>query len=465
MTESVKKRSGKTVKFNRNKIQTAVTKANREVKNTNPSAKIMLKDDIIKAVDLTVEALPDVKRVDIEEVQDTVEKTLMSMGFYDIAKSYILYRKKHQEQREATQKLMEQYQLLLSLDAADDDTRRENANINTNAPMGAMLKAGTTAMKVFADNYIIPDEFVVAEKEGYCHWHDKDFSLITFNCLTVDLLKVFHGGFNTGHGTIREPQSIRAYAALAAISLQSSQNDLYGGQSVGAFEVAMAEGVRKSFRKTLKEQIKQWLFFVDRSYSKTEMSDVMDQIRENNCHYSDDTNKSWTDDFEKGIKEIRHALMPWNCIMEDATKIYLLTCEAVKEETHQAMESFLYNMNTLHSRSGAQTVFSSINYGLDTTPEGRLVIREILNVTWEGMGNGETMIFPVQIFTLLEGINYNPEDINYDLFKQSMKVSAKRLYPNYTSQRSPYNYQYYKPDDYRTWVTSMGLTALPCEPC
>lgn len=171
MTESVKKRSGKTVKFNRNKIQTAVTKANRDVKNTNPSAKIMLKDDIIKAVDLTVEALPDVKRVDIEEVQDTVEKTLMSMGFYDIAKSYILYRKKHQEQREATQKLMEQYQLLLSLDAADDDTRRENANINTNAPMGAMLKAGTTAMKVFADNYIIPDEFVVAEKEGYCHWH------------------------------------------------------------------------------------------------------------------------------------------------------------------------------------------------------------------------------------------------------------------------------------------------------
>ena len=113
----------------------------------------------------------------------------------------------------------------------------------------------------------------------------------------------------------------------------------------------------------------------------------------------------------------------------------------------------------------AQTVFSSINYGLDTTPEGRLVIREILNVTWEGMGNGETMIFPVQIFTLLEGVNYNPEDINYDLFKQSMKVSAKRLYPNYTSQRSPYNYQYYKPDDYRTWVTSMGLTALPCEPC
>jgi len=200
-------------------------------------------------------------------------------------------------------------------------------------------------------------------------------------------------------------------------------------QAVGAFDVAMAEGVRKSFRKTLKEQVRQWLFFVDKPYSKEEMSDIIDQIEEHRCHYSDDTNRSWQQDFEKGVKEIRHALRPWDIVMEDATKIYLLACEVVKEETHQAMESFLYNMNTLHSRSGAQTVFSSINYGFDTTPEGRLVIREILNVTLQGMGNGETMLFPVQIFGLKKGVNYDPEDINYDLFKYSMKVSAKRLYP------------------------------------
>lgn len=352
MTECVKKRSGKTVKFNKQKIQTAITKANRDVKNTDPTAKIMTKDDISVITNKVVDFLPNVPRVDIEEVQDMVEKVLMIEGFYDIAKSYILYRKKHQEQREAAQKLMEQYKLLLSLDASEDDSRRENANINTDAPMGAMLKAGTTAMKVYADNYVIPDEFVTAEKEGYTHWHDKDFSLITFNCLTTDLLKVFHGGFNTGHGTIREPSSIRSYAALAAISLQSSQNDMLGGQAVGAFDVAMAEGVRKSFRKTLKEQVRQWLFFVDKSYSKEEMSDIMDQIEEHRCHYSDDTNRSWQQDFEKGVKEIRHALRPWDIVMEDATKIYLLACEVVKEETHQAMESFLYNMNTLHSRSG-----------------------------------------------------------------------------------------------------------------
>lgn len=463
MTESVKKRSGKTVKFNKQKIQTAITKANKDVKNTDPTAVTMAKEDIIAVTDKVVQLLPDIRRVDIEDIQDKVEQVLMADGFFAVAKSYILYRKKHQEQREATQKLMEQYKELLSTDAADSDDRRENANINTNTPMGVMLKAGTTGMKIYADNYAIPDEFVIAEKEGYTHWHDKDFSFICPNCLTTDLLQVFHGGFNTGHGTIREPQSIRSYAALAAISLQSSQNDMFGGQSVGAFDVAMAEGVRKSFRKTLKEQIRQWLFFVDKAYSKTEMSDIMDQIEEDCCHYSDDTNCTWQDDFEKGVKEIRHALRPWSCIMEDATKIYLLACETVKEETHQAMESFLFNMNTLHSRSGAQTVFSSINYGMDTTPEGRLVIREILNVTWAGMGNGETAIFPVQIFSLLEGVNYNPEDINYDLFKYSMKVSARRLYPNYTSQHAPFNYQYYKPDDYRTWVTSMGLTARPFE--
>lgn len=229
MTQSVKKRSGKTVKFNKQKIQTAITKANRDVKNTDPTAKIMTREDILAVTEKVVNLLPNVPRVDIEEVQDMVEKVLMIEGFYDIAKSYILYRKKHQEQREAAQKLMEQYKVLLSTDAESADDRRENANINTNAPMGILLKAGTTALKSFADNYVVPDEFVTAEKEGYVHYHDKDLSLITMNCLTTDLLKVFHGGFNTGHGIIREPQSIRSYAALAAISLQSSQNDMYGG--------------------------------------------------------------------------------------------------------------------------------------------------------------------------------------------------------------------------------------------
>jgi len=227
MTENVKKRSGKTVKFNKQKIQTAITKANKDVKGTDPTAVIMTREDIIAVTDKVVNSLPDIKRVDIEDIQDKVEQVLMSEGFFAVAKSYILYRKKHQEQREATQKLMEQYKVLLSTDNTFNTDRRENANINTNTPMGMMLSVGTAGMKVYADNYGIPDEFVTAEKEGWCYYHDKDFSFICPNCLTTDLLQVFHGGFDTGHGTIREPQSIRSYAALAAISLQSSQNDMF----------------------------------------------------------------------------------------------------------------------------------------------------------------------------------------------------------------------------------------------
>ena len=265
MTESVKKRSGKTVKFNKQKIQTAITKANKDVKSTNPTAKIMTREDIIATTDKIVSSLPDIKRIDIEDIQDKVEQILMAKGFYEIAKSYILYRKKHQEQREATQKLMEQYKSILFTDANDDDSKRENANINTNSPMGIMLKLGTEGAKVYANYYQLPEEFAIAEREGWWHKHDEDFSCITFNCLMQDLTKLFKGGFNTGHGYVREPNSIRSYAALACIAIQCAQNSCFGGQAISGWDFAMAEGVRKSFRKILKEQIRQWLFFVDKS--------------------------------------------------------------------------------------------------------------------------------------------------------------------------------------------------------
>ena len=229
MTENVKKRSGKTVKFNKQKIQTAITKANYDVKNTNPTAKIMTKEDIAAVTAEVVSSLPDIRRVDIEDIQDKVEKTLMTNGFYDIAKSYILYRKKHQEQREATQKLMEQYKSILFVDAEYDDSKRENANINTNSPMGIMLKLGTEGAKVYANYYQLPEEFAIAEREGWWHKHDEDFSFITLNCLMQDLSKLFKGGFNTGHGYVREPNSIRSYAALACIAVQCAQNSCFGG--------------------------------------------------------------------------------------------------------------------------------------------------------------------------------------------------------------------------------------------
>lgn len=453
MARNVIKRSGKTVNFNEKKIQTAITRANKDVKTSDPLAKIMTNEDISTATNVVIDSFKTVETVNIEDIQDTVEKTLMSLGFFEIAKSYILYRKKHQEQREASLKLMEQFHELLSTDAALNDDRRENANINTNTPMGIMLKAGTSAMKIYADNFAIPEEFVAAEREGWTHWHDKDFSFICFNCLQTDLKKVFSGGFNTGHGYIREPKSIRSYAALAAIVLQSAQNDCFGGQSLGAFDVVMSDGIRKSFKSAIKTAINQ-LHVYEGDIEPDILTDFeIKRISFNLCHYSDDTNKSWQEDKNSAVQELMNVTGKDRRLAEI---VYLSACNMVKEETHQAMEAFLFNMNTLHSRSGSQTVFSSINYGLDTTPEGRLVVREMLKVTDAGMGHGETSIFPIQIFTMLAGVNYNFEDPNYDLFQQAMRVSAKRLYPNFNSQGSSFNLPYYKPEDYRTYAATMG---------
>ena len=456
MADNVIKRSGRTVKFNSKKISTAISKANRDVKESDPTAKIMTKSDIEDAVLSIIAMFSDKDCVDIEEIQDAVESTLMSHQFYEVSKAYILYRDKHRQQREASSKLMEQYKELLFTDPKDMDSKRENANINTNAPMGIMLKLGTEGAKVFADNFAIPDDFVEADKADIVHFHDKDFSFITFNCFTHDLSKLFKDGFNTGHGFVREPNSIRAYASLACIAIQASQNDMFGGQSCSGFEFTMAEGVKKSFRKAIRDKMKEWLFYSDRSYGKEKMNALTDRINFDNCHYSDSTNASYKDDIINGPREILDVLSPWECSLEEATKIYILACDSVAEETHQAMEAVIHNLNTLHSRAGSQVPFSSLNYGMDTSPEGRLVIRELLQATWEGLGDGETPIFPVQVFQLKAGVNYNPEDINYDLFKLAMKVSAKRLFPNFVSIDASFNLPYYKPGVYQTYAAAMG---------
>lgn len=352
MASNVTKRSGRTVKFNSKKIATAISKANRDVKESDPTARTMTKEDIEDAVLSIIAMFSDKDCVDIEEIQDAVESTLMSHQFFAVSKSYILYRDKHRQQREASSKLMEQYKELLFVDPKDMDSKRENANINTNAPMGIMLKLGTEGAKVFADNFAIPDEFAEADKADIVHFHDKDFSFITFNCFTHDLSKLFKGGFNTGHGFVREPNSIRAYASLACIAIQASQNDMFGGQSVSGFEFTMAEGVRKSFKKAVRDKIREWLFLVDRSYGKEKMNELVEKIDFDKCRYSDSSNASYKDDMIDGPREILKVLEPWECSLEEATKIYILACDCVADETHQAMEAVIHNLNTLHSRAG-----------------------------------------------------------------------------------------------------------------
>ena len=259
------------------------------------------------------------------------------------------------------------------LQAKDSDLKRDNANINGDSPMGAMLQYGANTAKEYNLEYLIKPAIAELHRDGWIHIHDLDFYAWTTTCTQIELRKLFKNGFNTGHGHLRAPKSIGSYAALAAIAIQSNQNDQHGGQSVVDFDYAMAEGVRYTYQKYLKEGY--------------EICERLNDLKD----------KAWILDYA----------------MEKTTR-----------DTYQAMEGFIHNLNTMHSRAGAQVPFSSINYGTDTSWEGRLAIEQLLLATEAGLGHGETPIFPIQIFRVKEGVNYNPDDPNYDLFKLAMKVSA-----------------------------------------
>ena len=291
------------------------------------------------------------------------------------------------------------------LQAKDSDLKRDNANINGDSPMGAMLQYGANTAKEYNLEYLIKPAIAELHRDGWIHIHDLDFYAWTTTCTQIELRKLFKNGFNTGHGHLRAPKSIGSYAALAAIAIQSNQNDQHGGQSVVDFDYAMAEGVSYTYQKYLKEGY--------------EICERLNDLKD----------KAWILDYA----------------MEKTTR-----------DTYQAMEGFIHNLNTMHSRAGAQVPFSSINYGTDTSWEGRLAIEQLLLATEAGLGHGETPIFPIQIFRVKEGVNYNPDDPNYDLFKLAMKVSAKRLFPNFAFIDAPFNLQYYKPGHPETEVAYMG---------
>ena len=291
------------------------------------------------------------------------------------------------------------------LQAKDSDLKRDNANINGDSPMGAMLQYGANTAKEYNLEYLIKPAIAELHRDGWIHIHDLDFYAWTTTCTQIELRKLFKNGFNTGHGHLRAPKSIGSYAALAAIAIQSNQNDQHGGQSVVDFDYAMAEGVRYTYQKYLKEGY--------------EICERLNDLKD----------KAWILDYA----------------MEKTTR-----------DTYQAMEGFIHNLNTMHSRAGAQVPFSSINYGTDTSWEGRLAIEQLMLATEAGLGHGETPIFPIQIFRVKEGVNYNPDDPNYDLFKLVMKVSAKRLFPNFAFIDAPFNLQYYKPGHPETEVAYMG---------
>lgn len=440
------KRDGRRVLFNQDKIYNALNLAAQAV-NINDSEKI---EEITYLVIEKVNEDFKGKIPTVENVQDVIEKVLISQGEEEIAKEYILYRGERTRIRNSKSRLMKTLYDITYKDSKDNDVKRENANIDGDTAMGVMLKYGSEAAKEFYLNQMIEARFAKAHQNGDIHIHDLDFYSLTMTCCQIDLIELFKGGFSTGDGYIREPNSIRSYASLACIAIQANQNDQHGGQSIPNFDYAMAQGVRKSYKKNfVKNLFKVLDTFLE--VCKSDIKDFVNNVEKETCPLE-------MKETEFNVEIVKKLAIKYPNI--DADRVYNKVLKDTYDDTYddclQAMEALIHNLNTMHSRAGAQVPFSSINYGTDTSIEGRMVMDTMLEATIHGLGNGETPIFPIQIFKVKEGINYNPGDPNYDLLKKAIYTSGKRLFPNFSFLDAPYNLQYYKEGDYHTEIAYMG---------
>ncbi len=440
MPQAIIKRDGRTAEFHVEKIASAIEKAFQAcaAMQDRQTADMIAAKVAQKLDDGAIEGTPTV-----EGVQDLVEETLIESGFVQTAKAYILYRAERNRVRDVNSRLIQTLKDITFSKAADSDLKRENANINADTAMGTMLKYGSESAKQFYEMCVIDPKFAKAHREGDIHIHDMDFYTLTTTCCQIELRKLFKGGFSTGHGVLREPNDIASYTALACIAIQSNQNDQHGGQSVCDFDYGLADGVRKTYRRLFKKHL-------------AEAVDLLTNVEDDRQFAEDATAVAEAAtgvvaslDLDADYRAHLEAVMADAGISQaDIAAILVFTQKNAERDTDrttfQAMEALVHNLNTMHSRAGAQTPFSSVNYGMDTSPEGRMVIKNMLLATEEGLGHGETPIFPVQIFRVKEGVNYNPEDPNYDLFKLAMHCSAKRLFPNFSFLDAPFNAQYYK---------------------
>ena len=456
MPKKIIKRNGDQVKFDPAKIRAAIFKANVRIATERFSDKDL--DDLTAQVVGELEGMESTPTV--EQTQDIVEEKLIAADYAKTAKAYILYRAQHQRLREMDDELVKIYSALTFVPAEDVDLKRENANINADTAMGTMLKYGSEGAKSFYDKYVIPAHLAKADADGDIHIHDKDFYTLTETCCQIDLIKLFKNGFSTGHGYLREPKDIRSYAALACIAIQANQNEMHGGQSVPNFDYSMARGVDKTYHKEYLKALIQ--FFQLRRLMPHGQAEAMINRAAMELHNkvtmknADKYGKAFVDYLPQHQKECGFEQITWEEAADAAAYAKETAWRETDKATYQAMEALVHNLNTMNSRAGAQVPFSSINYGTDTSEQGRMVVRNLLLATEAGLGDGETPIFPVQIFKVKEGINYNPEDPNYDLFKLAMRVSAKRLFPNFSFIDAPFNLQYYKKGDYDTEIAYMG---------
>lgn len=448
MVSEIIKRDGRRVPFNETKIASAIYKAMDSVGHNNFNFAEVIAAKVSAYFDAK-----DIKAPTVEMVQDQVERALIESGLSEEAKSFILYRAERNRIREQNTRLMKTFHDITFKTAVENDIKRENANIDGDTAMGTMLKFGSEGAKEFYLNSVLHPDHAAAHRNGDIHIHDLDFLTLTMTCCQIDIVKLFKDGFSTGHGFLREPQDIRSYAALACIAIQANQNDQHGGQSIPNFDYGLAPGVAKTYCKMYQSNLGKALTFLGIENADEVAKNIVKKV------ITSDGCKPVIDD-NNGYREVEKAYLV-EFLTED--KINFAQNFAVKEAyketekaTYQAMESLVHNLNTMHSRAGAQVPFSSINYGTDTSSEGRMVMKQLLLATEAGLGNGETPIFPIQILKIKEGINYNPEDPNYDIFKLACRVSAKRLFPNFSFIDAPFNLQYYKEGDYNTEIAYMG---------
>ena len=436
------KRDGRTASFEEEKITDAIEKAfvASSAMQGRDTAQLIA-DKVVEKAERQMDATG--KAPTVEGIQDLVEETLIEEGFVQTAKAYILYRAERSRVRDANSRLIQTLKDITFSKASESDMKRENANIDADTAMGTMLKYGSESAKQFYEMCVIDPKFARAHREGDIHIHDMDFYTLTTTCCQIELRKLFKGGFSTGHGVLREPNDISSYSALACIAIQSNQNDQHGGQSICDFDYGLADGVRKTYRRLYKKHLAEAIgLLTDVEDPRALVVSVLDAAEaETGVWAACKMDPAFEASVEKGLAEAGVSDDLVGKILSYAAKG---AYEDTDRQTFQAMEALVHNLNTMHSRAGAQTPFSSVNYGMDTSEEGRMVIRNMLLATEEGLGHGETPIFPVQIFRVKEGVNYNPEDPNYDLFKLAMHCSAKRLFPNFSFLDAPFNAQYYK---------------------
>lgn len=394
MIQIVEKRDGRVVGYNEEKIKAAIRKAMLTTERGEDEALIQKIADRI--------GIAGKQRMTVEEIQDCVEVELMKSARKDVAKKYIQYR----DQRSIARKARTRDMFLEIIEAKNNDITRENANMNTDSPAGMMMKFASESTKPFVDDYLLSPDVRNAVRDNLIHIHDKDYyPTKSLTCVQHPLDRILQRGFVVGHGESRPAKRIETASVLACISLETAQNEMHGGQAIPAFDFYLAPFVRNSYI----EEIKNLEKLTGRDLSHLQNSEIKDYL------------KVELDGLEGDERLRQHAI------------------NKTVDRVHQSMEAFIHNMNTIHSRGGNQVVFSSINYGTDTSAEGRCVIRELLKSTYEGVGHGSTAIFPIQIWKKKRGVSYLPEDPNYDLYKLACKVSARRFFPNFLNLDATFN--------------------------